>query len=252
VGIFNWMFEKKRNKPEVSKVEVEKKPSTTSTQAPQSLDEFAWQACKSKTTISVQMREIHRLTHILEESLKKEYPDFELDEVIRHTISGLTLRCPTCGQFGEQAVQTIILGGNQAVQTVGLGSNAAALLQGQCPGCSGSTVVTTFDPARIKARKVGRKVAYVLIMKRGSEPENDSLYVQQVLKRLAPEAFDSPGVKVHARFQTGPVDQTGAVFAAMEAFGADVGNNKYDLWTEDFSDADGDGGLLLKAFYKQQ
>jgi hypothetical protein len=36
----------------------------------------------------------------------------------------------------------------------------------------------------------------------------------------------------------------------MNELGADVGD-KYDLWTENFSDADGDGGMLLKAFYKQ-
>ncbi len=121
-----------------------------------------------------------------------------------------------------------------------------ASLQAPCSWCGGKVTPVTEDLLNSKA---SRKVAHVLILKRGSKPDNDAGYVQQVLKTLAPEVFKSPGVQVRARFLTGSVDQTYVIGAAMTEFGADVGD-KYDLWTENFSDADGDGGILLKAFYK--
>lgn len=151
--IFNWIFGKKRNKLAAPKVEIEKKPSTTSACVPQSLDEIARQACKSKTTISVQMIEISRLTDLLKDSLQKEYPDLESGEVLSHAQSGLTLRCPSCGPLSEQVVSYLYLAGSGMMQgAVFGGPNVAALAQGRCPGCGGSSVVATFDPARIKAR----------------------------------------------------------------------------------------------------
>lgn len=121
------------------------------TNAPRSLNEFARRACKSKTTISVQMSEVSQLTDCLWDSLQEEYPDLESGEVLTHAQDGLTLSCPDCGQFSEQVVPFLGFAGMFQNATFG-GGNAAALAQGRCPGCGGSSVIATFDPARIKAR----------------------------------------------------------------------------------------------------
>jgi hypothetical protein len=117
------------------------------------LDDFARAACKSTTSISVQMSEIEGLIDALKDSLEKEYPALDPLEVFHHAQGGLVLRCPNCGQLTEQAVTMLYLGGSGIMQqAIFLGPNVAALARGRCPGCGGSAVKATFDPAKIKAR----------------------------------------------------------------------------------------------------
>jgi hypothetical protein len=90
------------------------------------------------------------------------------------------------------------------------------------------------------------------MMKRGAKPTNDAWYIQQVVQTTTPEALTSPGVKIAARWQVGTIDQMGAMMHALSQFGNDVGDTaKYDLTIENFSDADGDGGMVLVAYHKQ-
>ena len=97
----------------------------------------------------------------------------------------------------------------------------------------------------------GKNVAYLLVMKSGAKPKNDAWYIQQVVNNLIPEALSSTGIQIAARWQVGTIDQTGAIMHAMSEFGDDVSNTtKYELITQSFSDADGDGGTLLAAYYK--
>jgi len=89
------------------------------------------------------------------------------------------------------------------------------------------------------------KVVYVLIMKRGNEPNNPSWYIEQILKSLEPEALKCPSAKIKSTWNCGYVDQEQAVASAFQAFGSNINNPKYNVFTEKFSDADGDGGILL-------
>ena len=91
----------------------------------------------------------------------------------------------------------------------------------------------------------GGKVIYVLVMKRGRQPDNPSYYIDQILKSLVPEALTSPGTKIKSTWNCGYVDRENAVAAAFQAFGRDVSNPNYNVFTEKFSDADGDGGIVL-------
>ncbi len=96
-----------------------------------------------------------------------------------------------------------------------------------------------------------RRVAYLLVMKRGARPTNDAWYVQQVVQTTTPEALTSPGVEIAARWRVGTVDQMGAMMHALDQFGNEVGDTeKYEVATENFSDADGDGGMVLVAYHR--
>ena len=96
------------------------------------------------------------------------------------------------------------------------------------------------------------KIAHLLVMKRGPKPNNDVWYLRQVVQTLVPEALGDPSVQIKARWQTGQVDETYAIGAAFTDFDDDVGDtDKYVIATQEFSDADGDGGLLLKVFNKR-
>ncbi len=70
-------------------------------------------------------------------------------------------------------------------------------------------------------------------------------YIEQILKSLEPEALKSPDVEIKSSWNCGYVDQEQAVAAAFQAFGRDINNPKYSVSTEKFSDAEGDGGILL-------
>jgi len=100
--------------------------------------------------------------------------------------------------------------------------------------------------------KKNRKVAYVLLLKQGAKPADGAKYTQEILKALAPEVFKSPGVRIDNRYQVGPVDQIDQFYimgAVFKALGSDI-SKKYDLWTEKFTDAAGDRGVLVEALYK--
>ena len=94
------------------------------------------------------------------------------------------------------------------------------------------------------------QVAYLLIMKRGPKPVNESWYVNQVLQKVVSKESMSSSSKIKARWQTGHIDQNYAITAALIDFGEDVGTNKYDLILKEFWDADGDGGMVLIAYHK--
>jgi hypothetical protein len=68
----------------------------------------------------------------------------------------------------------------------------------------------------------GKKVAYLLIMKRGVRPTNDAWYIQQVVQTTTPEALNSPGVKIAARWHVVSVDQMGAIMHSLNQFGNDL------------------------------
>jgi hypothetical protein len=97
-----------------------------------------------------------------------------------------------------------------------------------------------------------KRLAYLLIMKRGAKPPDEAWYVQQIVDALVPQARASPGAQTKARWQTGPVDVNYAIAAALVDFGPDAGDTrKYLMTTEDFSDALGDTGMVLKMFHRR-
>jgi hypothetical protein len=152
-------FRKKKKEREKPKV-VPRKPSMPSIR-PNSLDQFAREACKSRSSVRIQIIQSASLIDMLKETLQREYPDLDSGEVFSHAQNGLTLRCITCGtQFSQQALSLLYLAGKGTMQSATFGGpNVATLARGRCPGCGGSTVEATFDPAKIKARQEAIEVS---------------------------------------------------------------------------------------------
>ena len=100
--------------------------------------------------------------------------------------------------------------------------------------------------------KKHRKVAYVLLLKQGEKPADEGKYAQEVFEALAPEVFSNMDVRIDTRYQVGPVDLINQYYimgAVMRVLGSDI-SKKYDIWTEKFTDAEGDRGILVEALYK--
>lgn len=152
-------FRKKKKEREKPKV-VPRKPSMPSI-GPKSLDQFVREACKSRSSVRIQIIQTASLIDMLKETLQREYPDLDSGEVFSHAQNGLTLRCITCGtQFSQQVLSLLYLAGKGTMQRAIFGGpNVATLARGRCPGCGGSTVEATFDPAKIKARQEAIKVS---------------------------------------------------------------------------------------------
>ncbi|HNR32143.1 MAG TPA: DUF488 domain-containing protein [Candidatus Hydrogenedentes bacterium] len=94
--------------------------------------------------------------------------------------------------------------------------------------------------------------AFLLVMKRGGAPADDAWYVDQVIGTLVPQARSASSVKIKALWDTGEVDQATAAAALALHFGKEaLDAAKYHIMLETFTDADGDGGVLVKAFEKQ-
>ncbi|RMF78464.1 MAG: hypothetical protein D6737_14630, partial [Chloroflexi bacterium] len=94
------------------------------------------------------------------------------------------------------------------------------------------------------------KVAYVLILKKGAEPENAQRYVNQVIQSLVPQAFSSPGAKITTWWNHGAAEVNDILAVALIHSPDAIDHNKYIITTEKFTDALGDSGILLKSFHK--
>lgn len=92
------------------------------------------------------------------------------------------------------------------------------------------------------------RLAYLLVMKRGARPSNADWYLDQIISTLVPEAKSSKHVKTKVVWSAGSVDQYAAAAAFAIAFGEHaLDPSRYDVTTQVFSDAEGDGGILVKA-----
>jgi hypothetical protein len=153
MGVFGKLFgKKKEEKPSIRP----SKPVETS----QSLDQFARIACRSKSSISIQIIQTAALIDALKDALQKEYASLDSGEVFGHAQGGLTLSCPRCGAFSEQAIPMLYLVGKGATQgAIFGGPNVAALGRGACPNCGGTSAVATFDPTKIIARAQAMKAS---------------------------------------------------------------------------------------------
>lgn len=99
--------------------------------------------------------------------------------------------------------------------------------------------------------KKNRKVAYVLLLKQGVKPADVAKYAREVFEALAPEVFNNIDVRIDTRYQVGPVDDIDEYYimgAVMAALGSDI--EKYEIWTEKFTDTKGDRGIIVEALYK--
>jgi hypothetical protein len=162
MGILNRFLGKKAKRALPAAADSTAKPSgqpaPASAAAPGSLEDFAQRACRSPQTITIPMLEVKGLQDALIDGLMKAYPHLSGTEAVSQASGGLSLRCPNCGQLSEQAVSYLYLAGTELTQrAVFLGPNVAALAQGRCPGCGGSTVIATFDPAKVQAHLAAAK-----------------------------------------------------------------------------------------------
>jgi hypothetical protein len=124
------------------------------------LEQYARRACQETMSISVRMSEITRLVNLLRDELLIAYPHLEAGEAFSHASSDLILRCPNCGQLNNQVVSYLYLAGSGMMQNAIFGGpNVAAMAQGRCPGCGGSTIQVTFSPEKIQAQMNVAKAA---------------------------------------------------------------------------------------------
>jgi len=155
------------------KEEPAEKPVTPSpTLSP--LFQFALGACHSKGSILIQMSQTAELVDELKDALQIEYLGLDPQQTFSHAQSGLTLKCPKCGQFSKKAVPLLYLAGKGQLEgTFFGGTNVEALARGVCPLCRGSTVEATFDPARIMTRYRAMRTS---ILEAAVKPELTPVY----------------------------------------------------------------------------
>jgi hypothetical protein len=146
MGFFGKMFGKKKEK----QPSIQLKPTGTTS----SLDQFASVACRSKSSISIQISQTAALIDALKVALQKEYQNLDSGEALSHAEGGLSLSCPKClSVFSEQTIPMLYLVSKGVTQGAFFGGpNIAALGRGVCPTCGNSLVVATFDPSKIMAR----------------------------------------------------------------------------------------------------
>jgi hypothetical protein len=117
------------------------------------MQDFARQACKSPSSLSIQMNEVGKLIDSLRIAIQEAYPGLDSSEAFSHANAGISLACPLCGELSHDSVSLLYLAGSDMFHNVVYGGpNTAALSQGHCPRCGGSRVVAKFDPSGVKAR----------------------------------------------------------------------------------------------------
>ncbi|MBN1886000.1 MAG: hypothetical protein JW876_10830 [Candidatus Krumholzibacteriota bacterium] len=115
-----------------------------------SFSEFSRKAVLGRQSITLRLGDVHALVLVLEEALVANR-GLERTEAFRRARDGISIACPNCGEYNDQAKGIVLLSGeggalSQAKQVAYGGPNAAALGEGRCPGCGGETVTATFDP----------------------------------------------------------------------------------------------------------
>ena len=98
-----------------------------------------------------------------------------------------------------------------------------------------------------------KKLAYLLILKKGARPTDKEVYVNKVIETSAPEAKNSHGASVCTRWQVGAqgMDLVYAFTALVSEFGNDaMDTTKYEHIPGTFKDDRGDEGLLLKVVHR--
>lgn len=106
-----------------------------------------------------------------------------------------------------------------------------------------------FSRSDIYNGKYDAKIAHLLIMKQGSQPNNEAQYSREIVEALVPEALDDPDVQIKTNFQAAVLDETGTLVTAM-MMGIPTDQDQYDVLLQNFTDAKGDKGILLKIYYK--
>jgi hypothetical protein len=157
MGFFDKMFGKKREGEKISPppLPVEKKSGVQLSCTGDPLMQFAQSAIQTEKVIDVSIAQVCKLIHALQDVLKKTYPDMQNDEILSQAEGGLSLRCPYCGQLSDQVIPYLLLSDSGIMQNaVFMGPNVAALAQGRCPGCGGTRVFATFNPAKVMARMI--------------------------------------------------------------------------------------------------
>jgi len=117
---------------------------------PNQLLEFVQAACRSNSSIVLPLGEVGRLIDTMTDSLSKQFTMLDRGELFGHATGSLTLTCPNCGKLSDQAVSALYLAGTGMMKGATFGGpHIAALAQGRCSGCGGTTTLATFDPSRL-------------------------------------------------------------------------------------------------------
>jgi hypothetical protein len=102
-----------------------------------------------------------------------------------------------------------------------------------------------------------RKVAYVGIIKTGSQPHLPELierYKMELIKMYVPEALENKHLKLGYWSNSAEISQKNAVVCAtidFNNFGERLDFDKYDLMTNNFTDMFGNTGIILMVYLKE-
>lgn len=144
------------SKPAQTQTKNTVKPAPDADHPPKSLEEFARRATLTYTSTTLSASEITQLIDILQDALREKYPHLGSIEAFNHALAGLSLQCPKCGQFSEQATSRLYFAGSELMKkakgAVFGGPNAATLAQCRCPGCGGSTIIASFNPQKLESQ----------------------------------------------------------------------------------------------------
>lgn len=107
----------------------------------------ARRAMSTRQTVQLEIVEVYPLICDLEKALLQENPKEQ--DAFRRAYKGMTLECPTCGEFDEQVTSLIGMSGanlEDHFETIVAVGTSGTLLEGRCPGCGGSAITASFGP----------------------------------------------------------------------------------------------------------
>jgi hypothetical protein len=116
----------------------------------ETLEEFARRSFKSVVSRDISLREVGRLIELLIDATMADHPGVDKQTVLSSVMAGLSVFCPRCGQFTENAVAMLAMANEPIMQKAVFGGpNAASLAQSRCPHCGGTTAKAVFDPTKM-------------------------------------------------------------------------------------------------------
>lgn len=131
---------------------VDTRPEAAAPAEGVSVEDFARRAAESRASMQTSLNRTKNLVDALTGEVASRY-GIESGEAFSYVTNDLVIACPNCGPFSPEAVSYLYLAGSERGAGMVLGGpNVAAMTSGRCPGCGGTEVTVTFDPAPIQVQ----------------------------------------------------------------------------------------------------
>lgn len=110
---------------------------------------FAKKACLSRQFIDIEIGDVNPLVLSIAAQLEAQ-KGLSSSDAVNKARGGIVLACPRCGEYNDSAKDVLFMTGEGGVATafgatIFGGPTVAALGQGHCPGCGGTSLKATFD-----------------------------------------------------------------------------------------------------------